>query len=148
MRIEHLFLVTATTGVLVLFDVAYRSEVPDLVGHDGVLEANSRLATVDAVAEITTPGLPGVLVQVIAAPLAILLDVVSFVRSAVCVLQFRQPERPRQSTSAAKCHAWSEITEGLRAVGGSPDATRTGGMGGSKELPLGRDTLRDRAQSE
>lgn len=78
LRIEHLFVVAAATGVLtVLFDVAYRSFVPDLVGREGVLEANSRLATVEAVAEITTPGLTGALVQVIAAPLAILLDAVS-----------------------------------------------------------------------
>src|SRR5947209_5015005 len=55
LRIEHLFVVAATTGVLtVLFDVAYRSFVPDLVGREAALEANSRLATVEAVAEITT----------------------------------------------------------------------------------------------
>ena len=63
LRIEHLFAVAATTGVLtVVFDIAYRSFVPDLVGRAGVLEANSRLATVEAVAEITTPGLTGALV--------------------------------------------------------------------------------------
>ena len=62
--------------------------------------------TAEAVAEITTPGLTGALVQVLAAPLVILLDAVSFVGSAVCVLGIRQPEpaRPppcrRGSTSA------------------------------------------------
>src|SRR5919202_1984175 len=70
LRIEHLFVVAATTGVLtVVFDVAYRSIVPDLVGHERILEANSRLATVEAVAEITTPGLTGAVVHVIAATL-------------------------------------------------------------------------------
>lgn len=121
LRIEHLFVVAAATGVLtVLFDVAYRSFVPDLVGREGVLEANSRLATVEAVAEITTPGLTGALVQVIAAPLAILLDAVSFVGSAVCVLAIRQPEPARQPPEDAGHDVWSDIGEGLRAVGGSP----------------------------
>ena len=120
LRIEHLFVVAATTGVLtVVFDVAYRSFVPDLVGPDGVLEANSRLATIEAVAEITTPGLTGALVQVIAAPLAILLDAVSFVGSALCVLGIRRPERARPPGEASH-DVWSEIAEGLRAVGGSP----------------------------
>ena len=120
LRIEHLFVVAATTGVLtVVFDVAYRSFVPDLVGREGVLEANSRLATIEAVAEITTPGLTGALVQVVAAPLAILLDAVSFVGSALCVLGIRQPE-PARLPRAARRDVWSEIAEGLRAVAGSP----------------------------
>jgi MFS family permease len=64
LRIEHLFLVAAATGALtVLFDVAYQSYVPDLVGRDAILEANSRLASVEAAAEIITPGLTGALVQ-------------------------------------------------------------------------------------
>jgi MFS family permease len=73
LRMEHLFVVAAATGVLtVFFDVAFRSFMPELVGIERMLEANTRLATVDAVAEITTPGLTGAAVQVIAAPLAIL----------------------------------------------------------------------------
>ena len=117
LRMEHLYIVAAATGVLTLvFDVAHRSFVPDLVGRDRVLEANSRFATVEAVAEIGTPGLTGALVQVIAAPTAILLDAASFVVSAVCVLGIRQPEPPRAPTSERQ-HVWSDIAEGLRAVG-------------------------------
>jgi MFS family permease len=120
LRLEHLFVVAAATGALtVVFDVAYRSFVPDLVGRQGVLEANSRLATVEAVAEIATPGLTGALVQVIAAPLAILLDAVSFIWAAVCVLAIRQPE-PRRPPRETSRDVWSEIGEGLRAVGRSP----------------------------
>ena len=41
LRIEHLYVVALTTGALtVLFDIAYRSFVPDLVGADHVFEAN------------------------------------------------------------------------------------------------------------
>ena len=124
LRIEHLVAVAATTGLLtVLFDVAYRSFVPDLAGRAGVLEANSRLATVEAVAEITTPGLTGALVQVLAAPLVILLDAVSFMGSAVCILGIRQPE-PARPPRAASHDPWSDIAEGLRTVGRSP-ALRT-----------------------
>ena len=117
LRMEHLYIVAAATGVLTLaFDVAHRSFVPDLVGRDRVLEANSRFATVEAVAKIGTPGLTGALVQVIAAPTAILLDAASFVVSAVCVLGIRQPEPPRAPTTERQ-HVWSDIAEGLRAVG-------------------------------
>jgi MFS family permease len=121
LRIEHLFVVAAATGVLtVLFDVAYRSFVPDLVGQARMLEANSRLATIDAMAEITTPGLTGALVQVIAAPLVIMLDAVSFVGSALCILSIRHAEQDR-AQSESRQNVWGEMTEGLRAVIRSPE---------------------------
>ena len=104
------------TGILtVVFDIAYRSFVPDLVGSDHILEANGRLASVEAVAEITTPGLTGALVQVIPAPMAILLDAASFVASAVCATGIRAVDarhpKPEQQTAI-----FTEIAQGLRAV--------------------------------
>ena len=61
------------SAVASLFEVAYRAFLPELVGHDTALEANTGLPTIQAVAQITTPGPTGALVQVIAAPLAVLL---------------------------------------------------------------------------
>jgi Na+/melibiose symporter-like transporter len=116
LRLEHLYVVAATTGALtVLFDVAYRSFIPDLVGRQHVLEANSRLASVEAVAEITTPGLTGALVQVIAPATAILLDAASFVASALCVASIRHTDPPR-STSKKREDVLQEIAIGLQAV--------------------------------
>ena len=116
LRIEHLFVVAAAGGVLtVLFDVAFRSFVPNLLGREAMLVANSRLATIDAVAEITTPGMTGALVQVIAAPLAVLLDALSFVVSAACMLGIRHAETARQESEEAE-DIWSEIVQGWRAV--------------------------------
>jgi MFS family permease len=116
LRIEHLYVVALATGVLtVVFDIAYRSFVPDLVGPEQVLEANSRLASVEAVAEITTPGFTGALVQVITPPAAILLDAVSFLGSAVCAAWIRHVETPRPKPER-RTAVFSEIAEGLRAV--------------------------------
>src|SRR5690348_3271041 len=116
LRIEHLYAVALTTGALsVLFDVAYRSFVPELVGSEHVLEANSRLASVEAVAEITTPGLTGALVQVIAPPAAILLDAASFVGSAVSVSAIRHTAAPLKSVGEHG-QVFSEIADGLRLV--------------------------------
>jgi Na+/melibiose symporter-like transporter len=116
LRLEHLYVVAATTGALtVLFDVAYRSLIPDLVGRQHVLEANSRLASVEAVAEISTPGLTGALVQVIAPSTAILLDAASFVASGLCVVTIRYADPPR-STSGKHEDVFREIATGLQAV--------------------------------
>ena len=120
LRIEHLFVVGALAGALtVVFDVAYRSFIPALVGREQLLAANSRLAIVDATAEITTPGLTGALVQVIAAPLVILLDSLSFVTSAVYILSIRRSESAPLRRQSAES-VWSDIAEGLRTVAQNP----------------------------
>lgn len=120
LRLEHLFLVAPLVGVLtVLFDVASQSFVPDLVDREGVLEANSKLAVSASLAEVTTPGLTGVLVQSITAPLAILLDALSFVCSAACIALIRAPERTPAAAGQGR-HLGREIAEGLRVVARSP----------------------------
>jgi MFS family permease len=109
LRIEYLFVLAAAVGVLtVVFEVAFRSFVPDLVGPEGLLEANSRLASVDAVAEITAPGLTGALVQVISPATTILLDAVSFLGSALCVGSIRHTEQAYLA-SGPRENVWREI---------------------------------------
>ncbi|MBI3970305.1 MAG: MFS transporter [Chloroflexi bacterium] len=120
LRLEHLFVVAAAVGVLtVFFDVAYQSYVPDLVKRERVLEANSRLATSDALAEITTPGLAGMLVVLITAPMALLLDALSFVLSALSIGLIRTPERAA-APAIGRPHLGREIGEGLRIVASNP----------------------------
>ncbi|MDQ3700921.1 MAG: MFS transporter, partial [Chloroflexota bacterium] len=120
LRLEHLFVVAPLVGVLtVLFDVAYQSFVPDLVDREGALEANSKLAVSASLAEVTTPGLTGVLVQLITAPVAILLDALSFVCSAACIGLIRAPERTPAAAEQRR-HLGREIAEGLRVVARSP----------------------------
>jgi len=116
LRIEHLYVVALATGLLtVVFEIAYRSFVPDLVGPENVLEANSRVASVEAVAEITTPGLTGALVQVIPPPAAILLDAASFIASAGCAAVIRHVDVPRPRVDHPTA-MFREIADGLRAV--------------------------------
>jgi predicted MFS family arabinose efflux permease len=80
-----------------------------------VVEGNSKLATSSSLAEIGGPGLGGGLVQLIGAPLAILVDAVSFVVSAISLALIRSPEPPRPArTSHVPMRA--EIAEGLQLV--------------------------------
>jgi Na+/melibiose symporter-like transporter len=124
LSLAQLFLVAAGTGALtVIFDVAYQAYVPDLVGRRRVLEANSKLAASEALAEVTTPGLAGLLVALISAPMAVLLDAVSFVFSALCIALVRRPEanaRPAVGGGKGEQDVRREIGEGLRLVAGNP----------------------------
>ena len=116
LRFEQLYLVVFLEGCLgALFDAAYPAYVPSLIGVDRVVEGNSKLATSSSLAEIGGPGLGGGLVQLIGAPLAILVDGISFVASAISLVLIRSPEPPRPPrTSPTPMRA--EIVEGLRLV--------------------------------
>lgn len=100
-------------GLAVLFDVAYHAYVPALVKRQNLVEANGKLATTASLAEIASPGIGGVLVQVISAPLTLLLDAISFVVSAVFIGAIRQPETV-QPVSGEAGSVWAEIKVGLR----------------------------------
>ncbi len=116
LRIEQLYAVVFLEGCLgSLFDAAYPAYVPSLIGVDRVVEGNSKLATSSSLAEIGGPGLGGGLVQLVGAPLAMLVDAVSFVVSAISLALISSPEPPRPAqTSHVPIRA--EIAEGLQLV--------------------------------
>jgi predicted MFS family arabinose efflux permease len=116
LRIEQLYLVVFLEGCLrALFDAAYPAYVPWLIGVDRVIEGNSRLATSSSLAEIGGPGLAGGLVQAIGAPLAIFVDAISFVVSAISLVLIRSREAPRPPRSSVT-PVRLEILEGVRLV--------------------------------
>lgn len=110
----HLYLVAAASAVLtVFFDVSYQAYLPSLVSSDNILEGNSKMTLSESVAGVVGPGLTGILIQALTAPIAILFDAVSFACSALSVWLIRKPE-PLPQPSAAP-HIGREIVEGLRA---------------------------------
>jgi MFS family permease len=119
LRIEQLYVVAALTSLLSLcFDVAYQSYLPALVRRDQLVEGNSKLGISDSVAEIAGPPLGGGLVQLISAPLAVLVDAGSFLASALALALIRTPEPAPPSPQHQQ--VWHEIAEGLRVALGTP----------------------------
>ena len=119
LNMAHLYAVGALAGILtVIFDVSYQAYLPSLVDVENIVEANSKLALTESIADITGPSLTGLLVQLITAPMAILLDALSFVCSAISLWLIRRPEpRPEPSPSP---HIGREIIEGLAASWRNP----------------------------
>ncbi|HTT64618.1 MAG TPA: MFS transporter [Bryobacteraceae bacterium] len=114
LSMNHLYVVAAASAILtVFFDVSYQTYLPSLVSSENLLEGNSKMALSASIAGVAGPGLTGVLVQALTAPMAILFDAISFLCSAVSVWLIRKPE-PAPAVSAAP-HIGREIMEGLRA---------------------------------
>ena len=116
LSIATLMIIAALAGTLtVLFDVAYQSYVPVLVKPQELLESNKRLSISSSAAEMLGPALAGVLVQAMTAPLAILLDAVSFLVSAFSVWAIRKPEAASQRRSE-NVPLLSEALDGVRFI--------------------------------
>jgi len=109
---------TGVAGVCtVFFDVAYQSYLPHLVGRDNLVEGNAKLQGTQSVAQVAGPTVGGVLVQVLTAPYAILVDAASYLWSAVWVLSIRSRE-PRPERAPDR-HLGREMKEGLAFVLGN-----------------------------
>ncbi len=120
LRIEQLYTVAILVGVLTLFfGVANQSFLPLLVARERIVEANSKLSASSSLAEIGGPTLAGILVQVMTAPLAILLDAFSFLVSAFSVGLIRVCE-PQPALSKERHHLLQDIRAGLRTIVGNP----------------------------
>ena len=123
-RIEQLYLVAALASLLtVFFDVAEQSYIPAVVGRDRLLDANSKLAATQSIAEVGGFGVAGWLVQLFTAPVAIAVDAATFVVSAIFVATIRAPEPPAAPRTEPR-GVWREMVEGLSALRADP-ALRT-----------------------
>jgi MFS family permease len=113
LRVEQLYLVAFGIGLQAVFaEIAATSIVPTIVAREQIFDANGRLQITSSVANVGGPGIAGVLIQAIGAPAAILVDVASFVGSALLVGSIRAQEPPRPAR-AAGATLWREIKEGL-----------------------------------
>lgn len=120
LRIEVLYLVAFGTGCCqVLFDLAYLAHVPSLVPRERLTEANGRLQATASAAEVGGPGVAGVLVQAVGAPLAMLVDAASYLVSSVSLRMIEVPEPP-PSPAGTSLGVRAEVIDGLRFLRRQP----------------------------
>jgi MFS family permease len=106
-----------TGGLSVFFDVAYQSYLPTLVERDRLIEGNARLELTRQASQRLGPGAAGLLVAIVAAPLAIVLDAISYVVSAVFLSAIRRNEEPTPvgtDTGRPRPAMRTEVAAGVR----------------------------------
>jgi MFS family permease len=119
LTIWQLYLVGFLFGVLtVFFDVAYQSYLPSLVSRDQLVDGNSKLEISRSGAQLAGPALAGVLVQALTAPIAMLIDAISFIASGLFVFRIRTREKAPERENGRSPFAGmkGELSEGLRYV--------------------------------
>jgi len=114
-----LLLVALLTAVLTtFFDAADNAFLPTIVPRRDLMRANGALAASSSVSEFLAFGSAGFLVQILTAPIAILVDAVSFVISALLLGSIRVTEAPPPA-KADREPVLTEIAVGLRLVAGN-----------------------------
>ncbi len=118
LHMEQLYVVAFASGCLrVVFDLAFRSGLPELVPRQRLVEANASLSMSESLAGAASPAIGGGIAQSIGAPVAVLVDAVTFLFSGVFISRIPTPAKGerRQRRSAL-----AEAVEGIRAVRQQP----------------------------
>ena len=121
LSIYQLYVVGFITGVAtVFFDVSYQSYLPSIVDRDQLVEGNSKLEVSRSGAQILGPGIAGFLIGLVTAPVAIIVDSVSYLGSALFVFAIRRheptPDRHADEHGRPRGGMRQEALEGLRYV--------------------------------
>ncbi|NBE96357.1 MFS transporter [Nonomuraea sp. KC401] len=102
-------LVIGTAGVF--FRAANFPHLAAVVPPEQRTEAMAGLQASYSVASVSGPGLAGLLVQMLTAPLAVLAEALSFLASVLLLRSIRTPER---NEPAASRGMWRDVMEGLK----------------------------------
>lgn len=115
----NLWLVYACAAVVgaanALFEITHHAYLPSLVPKDQLVDGNAKLSTTDAVAEVGGPALAGGLIQMLTAPIAIWVNVATYLVSALFLGLIRTPEK-RLEPQGPPEHFLSDARDGARAI--------------------------------
>ena len=112
LTIPILVVVAATLGSMtVLFQLANFSFLPDIVSEHQLIDANAKITATDSAISVAGSGVGGVLVQLLTAPLALAVNAIGYLGSAVLIGRVRVTE-PRSSIHE-RHSAFAEAKEGL-----------------------------------
>ena len=120
LRIELLYGVAFVLGAFgVVFELAQTSYLPSLVARGQLVAGNARLQLTHSAAAVTGPGLGGLVVQTLGAPVALAFDCLGSLAAAAGVALIRRPE-PARTPTGERGGVGREIVAGARMTLGQP----------------------------
>ncbi len=116
LTMSQIYLVSFAVGIVgVVATVAYQSYLPSLVPREQLVEGNSKLTASESITGTIGPGVAGLLVQLVTAPVAIFVDALSFFISAIFLGSIGASE-PAPMEKRQRRGIIKEIGEGLGLV--------------------------------
>lgn len=115
----HLVVIATLTGAATaIFVIAKSAYLPRLIDTHQLVDGNTKLQSTEALAEIAGPSAAGILIQAVTAPVAVIVDALSFLWSAWWLREIRAVEDVAPSTD--KSDVLRDIAEGWRVCRGHP----------------------------
>lgn len=116
LTLPHLILVTFLGGCLTLLaDVAEEAFLPGLISRDNLVEGYSKLSASNSIIELSGPALAATLIELLSAPIALVIDAASFLLSSILLSTVRAQESTPKP-EAERPSFWQQIREGLSFV--------------------------------
>ena len=120
LSMTQLYLIGFGTGMTtVLAFAGYQAFIPSLVGRRHLVEANAKLEISSSIATVLGPSLGGLLVQALTAPVAMVVDSLSFLAAVVGLAVIRRPEPPPPPPHE-RAPVLVDIREGLATITRDP----------------------------
>jgi MFS family permease len=114
-HLEVLYAVMLVMGSFkVIFEMAYQTYIPEIVDRHTLVNANSKIMMSYALGQSAGPGLAGLMVEILGAPLAVLADSLGFFLCAGCLFKIKHHE---VKVVQQQSNVWRQIAEGFRYVG-------------------------------
>ncbi|MDR7278176.1 MFS transporter [Catenuloplanes atrovinosus] len=133
LTIAHLLVVALLTGLVsVFFETAGQVYLAELLPAERLTAGNARLVGADSAAKVAGPGIGGLTAQAFGAVTGLLVDAVTFVVSAACMLAVRHREAPAGRAAPDP----GAVVEGLRFVLRDPLLRVMTGYGAAANLAL------------
>ncbi|MCB8928656.1 MAG: MFS transporter [Ardenticatenaceae bacterium] len=112
----HLLLVTFLGGCLTLLaDVAEEAFLPGLISRENLVEGYSKLSASNSIIELSGPAVAATLIELLTAPIALIMDAASFLLSSILLgtikLDESAPEPMEERPSL-----WQQIRQGLSYI--------------------------------
>jgi MFS family permease len=112
LTIWQLYVVGFVNGIFtVFFDVADQSYLPTVLERDELVDGNSKLQISASAAQILGQPFGGGIVALLTAPIAIFVDAISFIGSAVLIFSIRRPEAPIDARTGAGASEATAVAE-------------------------------------
>ena len=117
LTLPHLVVAALGVGTASVFlRAAYLPLVPRLVAPDDLATANARLVGTESAMQVVGPGLGGALVALVSAAYAVVVDVVSFLVSALCLHLMDRDRMLPASPPERREPLRAEVATGIRVV--------------------------------
>jgi MFS family permease len=114
-HLEVLYVVMLVMGSFkVIFEMAYQTYIPEIVARETLVNANSKIMMSYALGQSAGPGLAGLMVEILGAPMAVLADSLGFFLCAACLFRIKHRE---VKVVQHQPNVFRQIAEGFRYVG-------------------------------